>query len=113
MIIKHIDGTEINTDSLPDVKAMIHEKAEELRVLCYNTNRQCVILISEIPDQPPLSFWNVKYNNEDGGKTLKSWLAFIHMISSFVHFISSGKYLVIYNPINASTKGENNDNNEK
>ena len=42
MIIKHIDGSEVDTDKLPDIDAQIFEKIEELRVLCETSNRICL-----------------------------------------------------------------------
>ena len=62
MIVKHITGNETDTDKLPDVEAMILEKAEELRKICFDNNRQCVILTDSkgMRNGGFTSFWNLK-----------------------------------------------------
>ena len=60
MIIKHIDGSEVDTDKLPDIDAQIFEKIEELRVLCETSNRICLLLVDTKGQSKITTFWNLK-----------------------------------------------------
>jgi hypothetical protein len=60
MIIKHIDGTEVDTDKLPDIDAQIIEKTEELRRLCESSNRIFLLHIDTRGNKKLTSFWNLK-----------------------------------------------------
>ena len=64
MIIKHIDGTEVDTDKLPDIDAQILEKTEELRKLCESANRIFLLQIDTKGKQQLTSFWNFKSGTE-------------------------------------------------
>ncbi len=37
----------IDTDKLPDIDALVLEKKEELRELCYNAGYRCVLLVEQ------------------------------------------------------------------
>jgi hypothetical protein len=60
MIIKHIDGSEVDTDKLSDIDAQILEKTEELRKLCVSANRIFLLQIPIKENQKLTSFWNLK-----------------------------------------------------
>lgn len=69
MIIEHVPGSHVNatdTDKLPDVEAMILEKAEELRKLCFDTSRQVVIIVDAkgIEDGGGIHFWSFKLRSQ-------------------------------------------------
>ena len=64
MIIKHVDGTEVDTDKLPDIDAQILEKTEELRKLCESANRIFLLQIDTKGGQRLATFWNYKSGNE-------------------------------------------------
>ena len=74
MIIKHIDGTEVDTDKLPDIDAQIFEKTEELRMLCESANRLFLLQIATNQNQKLASFWNFKDGpNPDYNMTSRSF----------------------------------------
>ena len=60
MIIKHTDGVEVDTEKLPDIDALILERAEELRKLCESANRIFLLQIDTRGNQRLTSFWNLK-----------------------------------------------------
>ena len=64
MIIKHIDGSEVDTDKLSDIDAQILEKTEELRKLCESANRIFLLQIDTKGNQRLTSFWNYKSTPE-------------------------------------------------
>jgi hypothetical protein len=51
MIIRkvHSDSNSeiIDTDKLPDIDALVLEKKEELRKLCYNAGYRCLLLVEQ------------------------------------------------------------------
>jgi hypothetical protein len=99
MIIEHIPGSikdKTDTDKLPDVEAMILEKSEELRQLCYNAKRQCVILVDAkgCENGNTTQFWNVRMK-DDLGVNDKDYLSKVYsnlftMINIFVMAVSHG-----------------------
>jgi hypothetical protein len=109
MIIKHlpVDGNipkETNTNVLPDIDAMILEKCEELRKLCFDVNRQCVILVDAkgAKDGTTTSFWNMKMSSEDDFKDThvlnKCYSNLCSMLQQFIHNISFGSLRISNNP---------------
>lgn len=95
MIIKNADGRIIDTDTLPDVNAMIAEKCEELRILCCNEKRQLVIVVDSRGNEDGhlSTFWNIKgrkYNDNDQNTITRSYNQIISMLNGFISTISNG-----------------------
>jgi hypothetical protein len=70
MIIKHTNVSDekiTDTDRLSDVEAMILEKAEELRKLCFDTSRQAIIIVDAKGRENGggYQFWNLKLKSEE------------------------------------------------
>ncbi len=70
MIIEHVpnsDNKATDTDKLSDVEAMILEKAEELRKLCFDTSRQAIIVVDAKGKENGggYQFWNMKLKSPD------------------------------------------------
>jgi hypothetical protein len=70
MIIKHVSeavAPQTDTDKLSDVEAMILEKTEELRQLCFNAKRQCIIVVDSKgrEDGGGMHFWNMRMKDMD------------------------------------------------
>ncbi len=70
MIIKHVpqaDHPETDTDKLADVEAMILEKSEELRKLCFDTSRQMILVVDVrgSEDGRGFQFWNMKMKSKE------------------------------------------------
>jgi hypothetical protein len=106
MIINHVPELspikQTDTDRLPDMEAMIVEKAEELRKLCYNARHQCVLLVDAkgAEDGGSYSFFNVEMkttdvmnNAEDKNKAYSNMIFFI---DSFLANISRGSCRVVF-----------------
>lgn len=81
MIIKHVSQSQneaTDTNKLADTEAMILEKAEELRKLCFDECRQIVIVVDAkgMANGGGYQFWNLKLpvkdmkNVEDGEQIL-------------------------------------------
>jgi len=101
MLIKHVPGlssSEVtDTDKLSDIEAMIMEKSEELRKLCFDSHRQCFILVDPKGLQNGLaaSFWNFRIkdvNLEDDEQRNKDFNNMLSCINQSVLFLSGGKY---------------------
>lgn len=103
MIIEHVpigDGKEnTDTDKLPDIQALILEKAEELRLLCTNSSRQCVIIVDAVgynDKGKATHFWNLKTNDKDDFTDpiiyAKAFANLFTMINIFVSTMSNGSY---------------------
>ena len=101
MIIEHIPGPDgkapkTDTDKLTDTEAMILEKAEELRLLCFSVNRQCVILVDAkgAENGNSMHFWNMKtkdHQNFTDEETLKKvQINLLTMVHGFLMNISGG-----------------------
>ena len=99
MIIEHIPGSKkgkTDTDKLPDVEAMILEKSEELRQLCLNAKRQCVILVDAKGNEngDAMHFWNMKMKDDldwnDKDSVNKVYSNLLTMVNTFVGAISQG-----------------------
>lgn len=95
MIIKHVPNAEIpetDTDKLSDIEAMILEKSEELRQLCFDAQRQMVIVVDAkgLENGTGMKFWNMKMknmagddlqqmeNNEDKNKAIFNLFRMLH-----------------------------------
>jgi hypothetical protein len=70
MIIEHTPQSEkgvTDTNKLSDVEAMILEKAEELRKLCFDTSRQAIIVVDAKGEENGggYQFWNMKLKSPD------------------------------------------------
>lgn len=70
MIIEHVPQSEnkaTDTDKLSDVEAMILEKAEGLRKLCFDTSRQAIILVDAKGKENGggYQFWNMKLRSKE------------------------------------------------
>lgn len=96
MIIKHITGTEIDTDKLPDIDAQILEKTEELRQLCSSANRLLLLQVDVKGTNKMTSFWNLKTdadpNNEKTNNSFMTLVYSMHMF--FLEF--TGNRLGVY-----------------
>jgi hypothetical protein len=91
MIIKHIDGTEVDTDKLPDIDAQIFEKIEELRVLCETSNRICLLLVDTKGQSKLTTFWNLKSGPIVNDATVqKSFAKLAHAAHSYFMGCSQG-----------------------
>jgi len=99
MIIEHIPGSckeKTDTDKLPDVEAMILEKSEELRQLCLDVKRQCVIIVDAKGNENgnAMHFWNMKMKDEtdwnDKEYVSKIYSNLLTMVNIFVGAISQG-----------------------
>lgn len=107
MELKHITGQIEETDKLPDITAMILEKSEELRKLCSDTGRKCLILADAHgrDDGTATSFWSFMSKNfnatpvDSPGPILIPMIEvqkFMCSIDSFVNGISNGQYRVLH-----------------
>lgn len=113
MIIKHVpeaDHPETNTDNLPDVEAMILEKSEELRKLCFDTSRQMILIVDAKGSEDGLGFqfWNMKLKskeqrdipdgerikNDSEGKN-RAYQNILSMADQFVATLTQGKVRVL------------------
>lgn len=70
MKLNHVpfsEVTETDTDKLADVDALIMEKAEELRSLCFSAKRQCFISVDAcgMENGSSFAFWNLVMKTED------------------------------------------------
>ena len=113
MIIKHVADAvspETNTDKLPDVEAMILEKAEELRKLCFDTNRQCAIVVDAKGSEEGngFQFWNMKMKSKEmaevkDGEKIKNdseeinraYTNLLSMVHQFVTTLTQGQIGVV------------------
>jgi hypothetical protein len=96
MIVNHVNAPPTNTDQLSDVEAMITEKSEELRKLCFDNNRQCVILVDAKGRRSGtfLTFWNLreKYQVENSTDIIDANIhadAFNKLLTGLNTFIGS------------------------
>lgn len=60
--VPHSNQEVTDTDKLSDIEAMILEKSEELRKLCFDTSRQAVIIVDAkgMVNGGGYQFWNMK-----------------------------------------------------
>ena len=120
MIIKHIDGTEVDTDKLPDIDAQILEKTEELRRLCESANRIFLLQIDTKGKQQLTSFWNLKSDsNTNDEMASKSFAKLAKAAHSYFMMCSSGTIglfptdAVDMDKLNDSFNGTNEDNDDE
>jgi hypothetical protein len=90
MKIHHIQGSRnpsTDTNKLPDIEALILEKSEELRKLCNEAKRQCLIVVDAKgkEDKTAFSFWNIQMrdgdplnNQEDHARAFNNLFGCIH-----------------------------------
>ena len=101
MKLNHVDGEVTDTDKLPDIQALILEKAEELRVLCCNERIQLLLLVDikhpEIIEDKKFacvsSFWNIKTKEWDSNPEKEFPMAidkFFIIVNKFIHTFSKG-----------------------
>lgn len=100
MIIEHVPGLsykeKTDTDKLPDVDAMILEKSEELRQLCCDAKRQCVILVDAkgLENGSATHFWNMRIKDDsdpnDKDYVSKIYNNILTMVNTFVITFSRG-----------------------
>jgi len=98
MKIKHITGEILDTDTLPDVEAMVLEKVEEFRKFCFDNKVPFVIFIDPkgLDESNHISFWNFanRVNNYTGNSEGAKPVNFTHVlksINSFVYGVSNGR----------------------
>lgn len=105
MIIKHLpssDDGSTDTDKLPDIDALIIEKAEELRKLCFNAKRQCLIIADAkgLENGACFSFFNLQMKEGDMIKNIEDHQRFatnlIKMIDCFLSDLTKGTWRVAY-----------------
>lgn len=96
MKISHVDGSQTETESLNDIEKLILEKADELRKICLNSNRQCLILVdpSNRYDGSFMTFWTLaskKYPNiTEENITEEIWLdAISNILCGINNYVSS------------------------
>jgi len=70
MKINHSPGSKVettDTNKLPDIDALILEKSEELKQLCSDSRRQCLVIVDAkgAEDGSSYSFWNLQMQNGD------------------------------------------------
>jgi hypothetical protein len=98
MIIEHVMNAGVtDTDKLSDVEAMIMEKSEELRKLCFDSHRQCLILVDPKGAQigSVASFWNFRTTpekTEDDEQRNKDFQNLMSCINVFVLQVTGGMY---------------------
>ena len=111
MIIKHTPDAktqETDTNKLPDVEAMIMEKSEELRELCFNACRQMLLVVDAKGEQKGggCQFWNMKTppikDVPDGEKMVndteeknRAYQNILSMADQFVGSLTQGKVRVL------------------
>lgn len=107
MIIKHTPdavNAQTDTDKLPDVEAMIMEKCEELRQLCFNSKRQILIIADAKGRENGVgcNFWNLRTSNmsdvkdmekvnSDEEENKKAFINLFSMVSGFAMSMSGGQ----------------------
>ena len=110
MIIKHAPQSienETNTDKLCDIDAMILEKSEELRKLCFDSSRQLILSVDAKGKENGTGYcyWNIKtksttMKNVDGEMVLlteDNTFAInniFKMANQFVMSLSNGQFTV-------------------
>jgi hypothetical protein len=113
MKIEHVPHSEkhvTDTDKLADVEAMILEKAEELRKLCFETSRQAIILVDAkgMENGGGYQFWNMKLKSPElkdvkDGEQIKSntdeknraYDNILQMANQFTMTLTSGQVGVV------------------
>jgi hypothetical protein len=113
MIIKHTPDAktpETDTDKLPDVEAMIMEKSEELRDLCFKSCRQMLLVVDAkgTGEGGGCQFWNMKMATPemkdipDGTKMVndteeknRAYTNILSMADQFVGSLTQGKVRVL------------------
>lgn len=96
MIIKHVDGTIVDTDKLPDISAQIFEKTEELRKLCESANRPFLLFIDTKGNKKFTSFWNFKFGPDPDNEMIdESFSRLAHSAHGFFLTCSNG-YVGVY-----------------
>lgn len=108
MIIKHVTDAVTDTDKLSDVDSMILEKSEELRKLCYDTARPCVILVStsEVKEGKLYQFFNFRRDassieaqtSTETESGLKDFNRVLYMVNKFVTSITQDNCAVMNVP---------------
>lgn len=93
MKLKQVDGSHIETDKLPDIPALILERAEELSKLCRDTNNQCFILTETGMESSPHTFISLKTKNTET-VTEKEYLRLLNHLSQSVFQMSKGNYCI-------------------
>lgn len=90
MEITHTTGEKINTDTLPDVEAMIMEKSEELRKLCADNHRHLLLIVDAKGTKSRMThFWSMKTKEEMTAKEYsESYNVFFDSINNFVKIFS-------------------------
>jgi hypothetical protein len=92
-----------DTEKLPDVEALILEKSEELRLICSNARRQCLIMVDAKGEENGVgtSFWSFLMkkgdfqNPEDKNRFMTN---FINMINAFLFRLSEGHFRILHTP---------------
>lgn len=102
MLIPHVTGNNTDTAKLADVEAMIMEKSEELRKICFDNNRQCLVLVDAkgMRNGGFFSFWNLKEDDApkvdkdgkwDPSLQLPSFAHMLHGVNVFVMELTNGQ----------------------
>jgi hypothetical protein len=96
-------GKSVDTDKIPDIEAMIIEKAEEFRLMCIKTGCQCLVLVDPQGkmDGQSLCFWSTLTKageTEDLNEKRRRFINLINMIQAFVLKFSMARFRVFATP---------------
>jgi hypothetical protein len=104
MKITHIDGTQVDTDILPDTEAMVLEKVEEFRKFCLENKVPFLMFINPqgLEETNYISFWSFanRVNNYEGdGKTAVTVNInpILSVMNSFITRSTNGSYFIAAN----------------
>lgn len=99
MKITHTDGTTVDTDTLPDMEAMVLEKVEEFRKFCCEHQIPFFMLIDPKGGERHTAFWNLRGRNtkcelNDNGKLEVDVIPMIRTIDIFITNFTNGDFFV-------------------
>lgn len=101
MKITHIDGTQVDTDILPDTEAIVLEKVEEFRKFCLENKVPFLMFINSqgLEETDYISFWSFanRVNNYEGdGKTTVAVNIYpiLNVMNSFITRSTNGNYFI-------------------
>ncbi len=92
MKIENIDKTITDTDELSDVDALLLEKGNELRELCYKYDRQLLCIVERQNTAPHLFFHMMRETaRSDPKKWTEKVNSFFDKINGVVYNLSNGR----------------------
>jgi len=104
MKITHIDGTQVDTDTLPDTEAMVLEKVEEFRKFCLENKVPFLMFINPqgLEETNYIYFWNfanrVNHYEGDGRTMLKvNIYPILNVMNGFITHSTNGGYFIAAN----------------